>query len=102
MGTNKKTENESLADVGIEIPKEYRVVMLNDNFTTVDFVVQVLQIIFKKTLQQSEKIAQEIHEKGASIVGVYPYSIAQEKIYETHSLAQKYGHPLKCKLERED
>jgi ATP-dependent Clp protease adaptor protein ClpS len=81
-------------------PEEYRVILLNDDFTTMEFVVEVLMIVFHKKREDATRIMLDVHQKGKGIVGVYPYDIAQTKANQVHSLARQYEYPLKCIIEK--
>jgi ATP-dependent Clp protease adaptor protein ClpS len=81
-------------------PEEYRVILLNDNFTTMEFVVEVLMIVFHKKQEDATRIMLDVHQKGKGTVGVYPYDIAQTKANHVHFLAQQNDFPLKCIVEK--
>jgi len=81
-------------------PEEYRVLLLNDDFTTMEFVVSVLMTIFHKSLQEANKIMIDVHRKGRGIVGDYCYDIAATKINQVHLLARQMGFPLRCTMEK--
>jgi ATP-dependent Clp protease adaptor protein ClpS len=80
-------------------PQEYMVVLLNDNYTTREFVVEILQLIFHKNPQEAKKIMLNVHNKGRGMVGVYTWDIAQTKVNQVHSIAKQYDFPLKCVVE---
>lgn len=80
-------------------PKMYRVIMHNDHYTTMDFVVEVIMKVFNKPAAEATKIMLDIHKKGIGICGVYTYDIAVTKISEVHSMAKKRQFPLKCSYE---
>ena len=82
-------------------PDLYKVVMLNDNYTTMDFVVEILIGIFGKTEAEARKIMLSIHKKGSGVAGVYVYDIAVSKIAQVDEKAKKEGFPLKCIVEKE-
>ena len=81
-------------------PDKYDVIFLNDDVTTVEFVMKVLINIFHKTHEQAHSITQHIHEKGKGIVGTYLYEIAEQKGIETTLLAREEGYPLQVKVQR--
>ena len=81
-------------------PEEYRVILLNDDFTTMEFVVSVQMTIFHKTRPEATKIMIDVHRKGRGVVGEYCYDIAATKINQVHLLARQMGFPLKCTMER--
>lgn len=81
-------------------PDKYDVIFLNDDVTTVEFVMKVLINIFHKTREQAHAITQHIHEKGKGVVGTYLYEIAEQKGIETTLLAREEGYPLQVKVQR--
>lgn len=80
-------------------PEEFRVILLNDHYTTMDFVVEILMLVFHKTPAEAEKIMMDVHKKGRGIVGQYSYDIAHTKAHQVHELARKNEYPLQCVLE---
>ncbi len=80
-------------------PPMYQVIMLNDDYTPMDFVVGVLVQIFKKTPPEAERIMLKVHYEGQGVCGVYPYDIAETRIAMVHQLARSREHPLKCVME---
>ena len=80
-------------------PKDYMVILLNDNYTTREFVVEILKLIFHKNNEDATKIMLNVHHKGRGIVGVYTWDIASTKADQVHSLAKQYDFPLKCVVE---
>lgn len=80
-------------------PEEFRVVLLNDQFTTMDFVVEILVSIFHKDRATAKKIMLDVHKKGRGIVGQYPWDIAQTKVSQVHKAAHDNDFPLKCVVE---
>jgi len=80
-------------------PKEYVVVLLNDNYTTREFVVEILIIVFHKNPADAKSIMLNVHNKGRGVVGSYTWDIAQTKVNQVHSIAKQYDYPLKCIVE---
>ncbi len=80
-------------------PKMYRILMHNDHYTTMDFVIEVIMQIFHKPAAEATKIMLDIHKKGMGVCGVYTYDIAVTKISEVHKMAKKRQFPLKCSYE---
>ncbi|MDR2370506.1 MAG: ATP-dependent Clp protease adaptor ClpS [Treponema sp.] len=80
-------------------PEDFRVVLLNDNYTTMEFVIEILVTIFHKSDGEANRIMLDVHRKGKGLVGMYPWDIAQTKIGEVHALARKNDFPLKCIVE---
>ncbi len=84
----------------IKEPDMYKVILLNDDYTTMDFVVHVLVTIFNKPVAEATRIMLDVHEKGKGIVGIYTYDIAITKISRTHALAKANEFPLKAVMEK--
>ncbi|GAB6392350.1 MAG: ATP-dependent Clp protease adaptor ClpS [Treponematales bacterium] len=80
-------------------PGDFAVVLLNDDFTTQDFVVNVLQVVFHKPLEEAVRIMLNVHQKGRGAAGVYPYDIAATKVRQVHALAKEHRYPLTCVIE---
>jgi len=80
-------------------PREYVVVLLNDNYTTREFVVEILKLIFHKNPVEAKSIMLNVHNKGRGVVGTYTWDIAQTKANQVHSIARQYDYPLKCLVE---
>lgn len=102
MGTDTTTIKERLqAELKADIkpPPLYQVIMLNDDFTTMEFVVKVLQSIFHKNAAEAERIMLNIHYQGRGVCGVYTKDIAQTRIQRVHEWAQQEQHPLRCIME---
>jgi ATP-dependent Clp protease adaptor protein ClpS len=96
-------EGEILSETRDEVtePPLFRVLMINDDYTTMDFVVEVLRLIFHKSNEDATRIMLNVHHLGVGICGSYPFEIAETKVDTVHSLAKEHGFPLKCTLERE-
>jgi ATP-dependent Clp protease adaptor protein ClpS len=85
----------------VKRPPMYKVVMLNDDYTPMDFVVHILQIIFKKTGRDATKIMLSVHQKGVGICGIYSFEIAETKAAQVMAFAKANEHPLRCEIEKE-
>lgn len=85
----------------IKKPKMYKVIIHNDDYTTMEFVVEILTRIFKKSVIEATKIMYDVHRKGKGIAGIYCYDIAFTKIEQAMDEAQKSGFPLKFSMEEE-
>jgi len=90
-------------DIALELqePPMFKVLLHNDDYTSMDFVVEVLMGIFHKTQQQAEQIMLQIHEKGKAICGVYTYEIAQMKVEQVRQLAKQNEFPLLATMEED-
>ena len=86
-------------DQEIREPKMYRVILHNDDYSTMDFVIEVLISIFHKPAADATRIMLDVHKKGMGICGVYTYDIAVTRVARVHQLAKKREFPLKCSLE---
>ena len=87
--------------VKVKKPRDYKVVMHNDDFTTMEFVVNILMTIFKKDINTSNKIMMDVHKIGRGIVGVYPYDIAATKVAIALGMAKEEGFPFNITIEEE-
>jgi len=82
-------------------PRKYKVIFLNDNTTPIDFVVEVLRLVFKHSVETATDLTMKIHEEGSSVVGIYSYEIAESKSIETINLSRSNGFALQVKMEQE-
>lgn len=85
--------------MNIREPKRYRVVMHNDDFTPMDFVVEILMDIFRKDEPEAERLMLMVHESGRAAVGAYPYDIAATKVEAALSRAKEEGYPFRMTVE---
>ena len=81
-------------------PERYQVVLLNDNYTTMEFVVTVLESVFQKSPAEAFQIMMHVHRNGRGIAGVYPWEVAETKVETVTSLARESGFPLKAVAEK--
>ncbi len=103
------TDNELKSGEGLEIqeiqevktPSLYNVFLLNDDYTTMDFVIHILQKVFHKPPVEASQIMLRVHKHGEGLAGVYSREIAETKIDTVHELSSKSKFPLKCKMEKE-
>lgn len=82
-------------------PRLFRVIVHNDDYTPMDFVVQILEEIFHKSPAESYRVMMHVHTRGQGIAGVYPHEVAETKVAQVHDRAQSAGHPLRASLEQE-
>jgi ATP-dependent Clp protease adaptor protein ClpS len=96
-------EEEVISETRDEIDESpmYRVLLHNDDYTTMEFVVEVLILVFRKSPEDSMEIMLNVHHKGVGICGVYTYEISETKVNNVHALARQHGFPLKCTMEKE-
>ena len=86
----------------LQEPPMYRVLLLNDDYTPMEFVVDILMSVFRKTEEQATEIMLHVHHQGKGLCGVYSYDVAETKVATVHSLAEENGHPLRSVMERDD
>ena len=91
----------SETDQEVDEPPLYKVMLLNDDYTTMEFVVEVLVYVFQKSLEEATQIMLNVHRSGVGVCGIYPYEIAETKVNTVENLARENGFPLKCIMERE-
>ena len=84
-----------------ELPPRYRVVLLNDHYTTMEFVVEILEQVFRKRRAEAVNIMLAVHRNGAGVAGVYVRQVAETKCAEVHRRARAEGFPLRCAMEPE-
>jgi len=85
----------------VEEPPMYKVMLLNDDYTTMEFVVEVLVYVFKKSPEEAMRIMLNVHRIGVGVCGIYSYEVAETKVNTVDNLARENGFPLKCIMERE-
>ena len=85
--------------VKIKKPKNYKVIMHNDDYTTMEFVIEILVKIFNKSVIEAEKIMLDVHKKGRGVAGIYSYDIAITKVATAMSMAKSEGFPFKLTIE---
>ena len=88
-------------DLDLQELKKYKVFLLNDDFSTMDFVIDVLVRVFRKTVEEATTIMMNIHNKGKELCGTYTYEIATTKVAQVKSMAREKGFPLKAIMEEE-
>lgn len=88
--------------VRVEEPRRFKVILHNDDFTTMDFVVMVLKAVFFKNDQEAESLMLAVHQKGQAIAGIYPLDIAQSKVQKATRMAREANYPLKLTIDPED
>ena len=96
----KKTELQETYQE-LQEPSKYKVLLLNDDYTTMDFVVMVLMVVFRKSLEDSQKIMFNIHKSGKGLCGIYAFEVAETKAAQVAAMAEQHKFPLKCSLEEE-
>lgn len=87
--------------MNVEPPKDYNVIYINDEVTSMEFVIESLRSIFSYEEDRAEEMTMRIHQEGSAIVATYPYEIAEQKGVEATLLARSQGFPLQIKIEQE-
>ena len=82
-------------------PSMYKVLMLNDDYTPMEFVVHILERFFSKNRQEATRIMMHVHRRGVGICGVYTYEVAETKVTQVMDFARQHQHPLQCTLEKD-
>jgi ATP-dependent Clp protease adaptor protein ClpS len=82
-------------------PSMYKVLMLNDDYTPMEFVVHVLERIFAMDQEQATQVMMHVHRRGVGICGVFPYEVAETKVTQVMDFARQHQHPLQCTLEKD-
>lgn len=82
-------------------PSMYRVLLLNDDYTPMEFVVHVLERFFNKSREAATEIMLHVHHRGVGVCGVYTYEVAETKVTQTIDFARRHQHPLQCTMEKE-
>ncbi len=100
---NPELEEEVDSEIRDEVrePPMYRVLLHNDDYTTMDFVVEILMLVFNKSPEEAVNIMLNIHRKGIGLCGVYTYEVSETKVETVHTIARENGFPLKCTMEKE-
>ncbi|MCO6429845.1 MAG: ATP-dependent Clp protease adapter ClpS [Deltaproteobacteria bacterium] len=94
-------ETISREKISTKEPKMYKVILLNDDFTSMDFVVSILETIFKKSPAEAVQIMLQVHNHGQGLCGVYAKQIAEAKVEQVHRRARSEGFPLRCTFEED-
>jgi ATP-dependent Clp protease adaptor protein ClpS len=100
MEFENKVEQQTSFSEEVQEPPQFRVVLLNDDFTTKDFVVAVLVAVFHKNQEDALVIMEDVHKKGRGVVGAYTYDIAATRCLQVHEAARQNGFPLRCVMEQ--
>ena len=98
---NEQTSVRDRTNTNLREPRRYKVIIYNDDFTTMDFVVHVLTSVFFKSNDEAERLMLDVHQKGSAVVGIYSYDIATSKVRKATMMARNENFPLRleCKPE---
>lgn len=103
--SSHQTENEEQVSTierdEVKTPSMYKVILLNDDYTPMDFVVFILQNFFGKDLETATKIMLDVHQHGSGIAGLYIFEMAETKAFQVIQFAKEHKHPLQCIIERD-
>lgn len=106
-GTDRKDQDDRETGVVVKSkaktkkPSMYKVLLLNDDYTPMEFVVHVLERFFNKSREDATRIMLHVHRRGVGVCGVYTYEVAETKVNQVIDFARKHEHPLQCTLEKE-
>ena len=100
MGDKAKIRACSSTKSKVGTPPMYLVLLVNDDYTTMEFVVHVLQTVFRKSPIEANRIMLHVHFKGRGACGTYPYEIAETKVARVHAMARAEGYPLRADIEQ--
>ena len=99
MAQRNDTELLNRDEKKLKEPQDYMVILLNDNYTTREFVVEILKLVFHKSPEEATRIMLNVHNKGRGIVGFYTWDIANTKASQVHTIAKECDYPLRCIVE---
>ena len=107
-GAGKDADGDGKDQVGVATktrakakkPSQYKVLMLNDDYTPMEFVVLVLKRFFGMDLEQATRVMLHVHQRGVGVCGIFPYEIAETKVNQVMDFAKQNQHPLQCTLEK--
>lgn len=88
-------------EIVVEVPRRFRVLLHNDHYTTMEFVIQILREIFHKPSAEARRIMMHVHENGVGEAGIYIRSVAEAKVLQVHEQAREAGFPLRSSIEPE-
>lgn len=102
-----KAEEEGEGETGVAVknrakrPSRYKVLLHNDDYTTMEFVIEILTKYFQKSHEEAMQVMLEVHNNGLGVCGIYTFEIAETKSQKVTAYARQHGHPLKCTIEKE-
>ena len=109
VGSQDPNNSDTGDDLGVAIktktrpkkPSLYKVLLLNDDYTPMEFVVMVLKRFFSMDLEQATQVMLHVHRRGVGVCGVFPYEVAETKVTQVMDFARQHQHPLQCTLEKD-
>lgn len=107
-GRDRPGEGEGEGQIGLATkprakpkkPSQYKVLLLNDDYTPMEFVVMVLKRFFRMDLEQATRVMLHVHQRGVGVCGIFPYEVAETKVNQVMDCARENQHPLQCTLEK--
>ena len=107
MASDRRTSDHSIPGIDVKErsktkkPSMYKVLMLNDDYTPMEFVIGVLEQVFGMGLQEATRVMLQVHQRGIGVCGVFTYEVAESKVAHVINIARKDQHPLQCTLEKD-
>ena len=106
--SDERTGDDGDGDLGVatktrtrtKTPSPYKVLMLNDDYTPMEFVVHVLQRFFRMGIEDATRVMLHVHQRGVGVCGIFPYEVAETKVAQVIDFARQNQHPLQCTLEK--
>jgi ATP-dependent Clp protease adaptor protein ClpS len=95
-----KESTSTVSKTELKFPSRYNVVLINDDYTPMDFVIQLLIEIFNRSINEAKDITMQIHENGKGVAGTYSHEVAEQKHAESVMISRHHGHPLKIIIEK--
>jgi ATP-dependent Clp protease adaptor protein ClpS len=95
-----RAKSKTIQRVELKYPDRFNVIILNDDFTPMDFVIKLIIEVFNKNIEQAKDLTVQVHKNGKAIVGTYNQEIGEQKVNEVTLLSRHHGHPLKSIMEK--
>ena len=99
--TEESLDSSLLEKLEVREPSFYKVILFNDDFTPMEFVIHVLKRIYNKSPEEAQKIMLDVHQSGQGVAGVFSFGIAETKVFFTNNLSKQNKYPLKCSMEKD-
>ena len=98
---NEESEVSILEKQKVQLPRKYKVLLHNDDYTTMEVVILVLKKFFNKSFEEAQAIMLSVHNTGSGVCGIYTFEVAESKVQKVNRFSKEHGHPLKCSYEPE-
>ncbi len=92
-------QHDVVEEIGVKEPKLYKVILLNDDYSSMDFVIKVLMVVFRHSFEKANEIMMNVHEQGKGLCGIYTYEIAETKVAHVRKMAKEEKFPLRSIIE---